>query len=381
MSSELSHPCFESRQGDADFVAQHSPGRFLRADSTGRWITLNDRRGFLHRTLDGQVVRRGKRGATTLDSAAATRAHETAITLACELAEVVDRLPDAELHLGGGDRASLKERLARVQAWPAARHEREAARYLRAYPEPVTILPPDRYRDVVVLPAVGCANRGCTFCTLHSDRPYRALTDAEFDDHLEQVARLFGPLLGQRDGVFLGSASALTLSCRRLLPRLERIHQVFGPRRRGVASFFDPDLSPARGVDQWRQLADAGLVLAVLGLETGDPELRAQLGKRGSLARLAAATTALGEGGIRRGLTVLVGAGGLEACDRHARCTVAAAEALELSKGDIVYLSPLTGSLPPDRLEHETDRLRQLLKQATPARVVPYRFELFRYYA
>ena len=381
MSTDSPHPSFESRQGDADFVVQFSPGRFLRADSTGRWITLNDRHGFLHRTLDGQVVRRSKRGATTLDPSATVRAHRTAITLARDLAALVDELPDAELHLGGGDRQSLRQRLARVEPWTPERHEQEASRYLRAYPEPVTILPPDRYRDVVVLPAVGCANRGCSFCTLHADRPFRPLTDAAFDDHLAQVGRLFGPLLAQRDGVFLGSASALTLSNARLLPRLEQIRRVLGPRRRGIASFFDPDLSPRRSADRWRELAAAGLVLAVLGLETGDPELRARLGKRGDLEAVTAAVAALGEGGIRRGLTLLAGAGGVEACDQHALATVQAVEALALAPDDIVYLSPLIGSMPPDRLDREAARLRQLLKAATPARVVPYRFELFRYYA
>ena len=381
MRPPLTHPSFESRQGAADFVVQVPPGRFLRADSTGRWITLNDRRGFLHRTLDGQVVRRGKRGATTLGPDDTADAHQTAVTLARELAALVDRLPDHEVHLGGGDRASLKDRLSRVEAWPPERHEQEAARYLSAYPEPVTILPPDRYRDVVVLPAVGCANRGCTFCTLHRDRPFRPLTDDEFDHHLDQVRDLFGPLLGQRDGVFLGSASALTLSNLRLLPRLKQIGRVLGARRRGIASFFDPDLSPPRTGRDWRQLADAGLVLAVLGLETGDPELRSQLGKRGDLARLTVAARDLGQGGIRRGLTVLVGAGGAEASERHWQGTISAIEALDLGPGDIVYLSPLAGSLPPERLEREAEQLRRLLKRSTAARVVPYRFELFRYYA
>ena len=381
MSAEPSHPSFESRQGEADFVAQHSPGRFLRADATGRWITLNHRRGFLHRTLDGQVVHRGKRGATTLDPVQSVAAHRAAITLARELAGELDRLPDEDVHLGRGTRAGLKERLSRVEPWTPERHEAEAGRYLRAYPEPVTILPPDRYRDVVVLPAVGCANRGCTFCTLHRDRPFRPLDDDAFVDHLEQVRRLFGPLLAQRDGIFLGSASALTLSNARLLPRLEQIRRAFGPRRRGVASFFDPDLSPPREVARWRELADAGLVLAVLGLETGAPELRGQLGKRTDVARLVDVAATLRAGGIRLGVTVLVGAGGPEAIDRHRDGTVAALQALDLAPTDLVYLSPLAGSLPVEQLDQVTDALRADLKSAIGGRVVPYRFELFRYYA
>lgn len=381
MSPDDPHPSIETRQGPSDFVVQRSPGRFLRADVTGRWITLNRRRGFLHRTLDGQVVTRGKRGATTLDPVATAAAHETAATLARELAVEVDRAPDHDIHLGGGDRGGLIDLLARVEPWSPARHADEAARYLRAYPEPVTILPPDRYRDVVVLPAVGCANRGCTFCTLHSDRPFAPLTDDAFEAHLQQVRALFGPLLAQRDGIFLGSASALTLANPRLLPRMQRIHQVLGARRRGVASFFDPDRSPPRAGAHWRDLSEAGLKLAVLGLETGDPELRRALGKQADLAPLRAACADLGEAGIRRGLTVLVGAGGSGSIDSHRDQTLGAIEALGLGRSDLVYLSPLAGSMPEPRLDEEAERLRRLMKQATSARIVPYRFELFRYYA
>jgi len=381
VSPESPHPVLESRQGAADFVVQLPPGRFLRADRTGRWITLNDRRGFLHRTLDGQVVRRGKRGATTLDAAATAEAHRTARRLAGALAEELGRLSDAQIHFGGGDRAGLVACLATVEGWTPERHALEVGRYLAAYPEPVTILPPDRYRDVVVLPAVGCANRGCTFCTLHSDRPFRPLTDDEFEQHLGRVRELFGPLLTQRDGVFLGSASALTLSNARLLPRMVRIGEVLGARRRGIASFHDPDLSPPRSAGDWSRLADAGLVLAVLGLETGDPELRGQLGKRPDLERLIRSAELLAEGGIRRGLTVLIGAGGSGSIDRHREQTLKVIERLGLTRDDLVYLSPLADSLPEDRLDEAAERTRRLMRQATAARVVPYRFELFRYYA
>jgi radical SAM superfamily enzyme YgiQ (UPF0313 family) len=374
-------PRFESRQGPADFVVEVSPGRFLRADATGRWITLKRNGPFLHRTLDGEVVLRQKRGATTVDPESARRAHRDAVALADEFSALLDELSDDAVHLGGGDRSGLKDYLARVGEWPIDRHDLEQARYRAAYPEPVTILPPDRYRDVVVLPAVGCANRGCTFCTLHQDRPFRALEPDEFDAHLDGVRALFGPLLAQRDGVFLGSASALSLSDRRLRPMLDRVAEVFGPRRRGVASFFDPDLSPRRTAADWSALADAGLVLAVLGLETGDPELRAALGKRSDLERLAGIADELAEGGLRRGITLLVGAGGPDAVDRHRDATVAAIERLALQAGDLVYVSPLAGSLPIEQLDEETEHLRRALRPVTPAKVVPYRFELFRYYA
>jgi len=371
----------EGRVGPHDAVAQATPGRYLRVDTTGRWLLAHVGGSFAHRTMDGLVVRKTAAGAGRLAPAEARAVHEAVPALARELAALARELPREQVQLARGTPEELADRLLATEAWTPERLAGEADRFAAAYPQPVAVLPPDRYRDVVVQPATGCPNGLCTFCTLYTEPDFRPLTLDRFRAHVGAVKELLGPLLHQRDGVFLGSASALSLSHRSLLPVLEEVERSLGRRKRGVASFLDPDRAPRRSPEQWRAAADAGLTVAVLGLETGAAALRRELGKSAKLDHVAAVSEAIGGGGVARAFTVLAGPGGAARADEHLDGTAAFLASLDLERTDRIYLSPLRGSLPSDDLVRETARLREALKGATSARVIPYQLERFRYYA
>ena len=355
--------------------------RILRADAEGRWITIKSEGRFLHRTMDGRVVRRAGSRAFDVSPPDAAAAHEEARALAASFGEAL--APDSGAHVQrrGECGADLEERLERVLGWPAERHDGEPARFAGAYPEPVEILPPDRYRDVVVMPAAGCPSADCDFCAFYRGTPFRVLAADEFAAHLDAVAALFGPALALRDGVFLGSASALSLSDRRLAPCLEAVAERIGIGPRGVGAFLDPDHAPRRSAAEFEALRGLGLALAVIGLETGHGALRRDLGKAESLDRVRAAIDALAEAGVARGLTVLVGPGGADARAEHERATTDAVAVMPLVKGDRIYLSPLRGSMPDEQLAEAGASLRASLRAVTGAQVVPYSMERFRYYA
>ncbi len=354
----------------------------LHVDAEGRWITF--RRGDAgpyRRTLAGEVVSRAPGGelADVHDGAAV---HEAVVAAAAELRLAARGLPADERALQGGDVDALVARLSDVAAWTADRHAGEPTRFAAAYAEPVPILPPDRYKDVVVLPALGCPSGACTFCAFYKGADFRVVDRAGFREHLARVRDLLGAGLGRRDGVFLGSASALSLAQRRVLEVLGEVSAWLGaPPKRGVAAFLDPDHAPARDASAWRELAASGLAQATLGLETGLPALREALGKHGDLTAFERACDGLGEAGIRRAITVLVGAGGEAQRTGHREATAAAVGRLGLSGRDIVYLSPLEGSLAPAVMAAELADMRRAVAAATAAKVTPYRVDLYRYYA
>ncbi|WP_164880828.1 radical SAM protein [Aestuariirhabdus litorea] len=270
-----------------------------------------------------------------------------------------------------------------------ADYRADAERYQQIYPEDVPILPPDRYRDLVVQPATGCPNRRCHFCAFYRDRPFALLSEEAFQQQLLAIKGWLGEGVRQRNGVFLGSANALALSQRRLLGVLEHTRQLFGQLPRGVASFWDPDFSPSRSANQWRELQQAGLKRLVVGVETGDGGLRRELGKGDDTERLTEALTVASQAGIPLGICILVGAGGEQLSDRHLENTLRWITALPLGRQDLVYLSPLqnldTGQASPrplsDWLAAEQASFKRQLTHYSNAQVTDYRMEDYGYYS
>lgn len=368
----------QARLGPGDTTVETPEGPSLRLDAEGRWGSFRPHDDLFRRTLDGKVVVHEGAELRVLENDEAERVHAEAIGFAAELAARVAReQTEIELHGHGAERAALCARLEVGAAWSVERYRGERTRYDAAYPEPMFILPPDRYQDVVVLPAVGCPHGRCKFCAFYRERGFRILEPAEFDAHLEAVRDFYGRARLGRNGVFLGSASALSLPDRWLVEVLAKIRAAFGEVARGVAAFEDPDHAPRRAADDYAALRAAGLRAVTVGLETGWPALREELGKRRELDRVLAAVAAEKEAGLTCGVTVLVGAGGRAAAADHRAATADAVAAMALDKRDMVYLSPLAEGLPGPELAAEYARFREALAQRTMAKLVPYRIERF----
>lgn len=355
-------------------VERAADGAALRCDAEGRWTTLHRSGGVLRRAVDGRVHVRRPGGDEALPSAEADAVHDLAARAAAEFAAAIERGDPVDLV---GDRAHalalLRAAAGRGAAWFAGEARRAAA----LYPEGIPILPPHRYRDVVVDPARGCPNGGCTFCAFYKDRPFEVLDDAAFRAHLDAVRAHFGRALDAVDGVFLGSASAASIPDAVLLRRLADVAAAFGPRARGVAAFLDPDHAPRRDAARWTALRTAGLGDVTVGLETGLAPLRAEVGKRADLDRFVADVAAMKAAGLKVAVTVLLGLGGPARAEAHRDATVATLAAMPLDAKDLVYLSPLRGSMPPDALAAEDRLLRAALVGRTRARATPYPAEAF----
>lgn len=333
----------------------------------------------LKRTLSCDAVCLTATRSSLVDSAAA---HQRVAALAQEFAQ---QLPTADLTVSADpDRLgveSLMEMLSEAARWRPKNYADEAARFAKAYPEAVEILPPDRYGDLVLLPALGCPNSRCSFCAFYKDRRFRIVEDREFALHLDRVCEFMGTSAEARNGIFLGSASALSLSQRIVLSRLEQIKERFGTRLRGVGAFWDPDHCPRRSKTEWQALKQLGLRTAYLGLETGLAELRVALGKSADIDRLLNKTSVARQGGVHLGVMVLAGVGELDQLESHVEHTASVVEAMSLSRNDLVFVSPLRGARPDAQLDAEAALLQAAISAQTQAKVAPYAAERFHYYA
>lgn len=361
-------------------VEDEARAECLRFDAEGRFTAWHRGPTAIRRTLLGDVGvrRRGRFEPGTPDEALALAGHvaRRAAELDADLAR-----GDVALEGGGAERDAVRAALARAAAWDAARHDAERRRARAVYPDGIPILPPHRYRDVIVEPARGCPNGRCSFCAFYRGRRFDVLDDAAFDAHLRDVAALCGAALPAHDGVFLGSASAASIPDAVLVPRLERLTAALGRRPRGIAAFLDPDRAPRRTVADWERLVRADLRDVTVGLESGDPALRAEAGKSGDVAAFVDAVRRAKAGGVRVAVCVLVGLVGAAPDRGHVEATCAALARMGLDPDDLVYVSPLEGSMPADALEERTRALRDAAIAATPARVRPYGADAFAAFA
>lgn len=365
---------------DSGVVLERGDDLLLRLDLEGRWATLREKGILYRRLVDAGVVTFAAGARVPAEIPDPGSVHERARMSIRRVAREI-RGGEVEVRMSRGSRDQLLTLMDAAVGWTPERFRELRRSFAAAYREPPLILPPDRYLDLIVQPAFGCPNRGCSFCAFYLDRPFRLATDAELARHLEALEGLFGRALAARRGVFLGSANALAMPQRRLLHAIQRIRARIATLPRGFAAFWDPDHAPRRSARDWEELSAAGLRRVVVGLETGDGALRAGLGKSSRIDAFLAAVASCKEARVPLGVTVLVGAGGQPAWECHLCATVAVAERLHLEPNDIIYLSPLAGSMPRRQLEQQAAALTDALRARTPAKVVPYGIERFRYYA
>jgi radical SAM superfamily enzyme YgiQ (UPF0313 family) len=101
-------------------------------------------------------------------------------------------------------------------------------------------------------------------------------------------------------------------------------------------------------VDDLKTLKEAGLGIVYLGLETGDDELLRWARKGVDSAENITACNKIRESGIPLSLTIILGLGGLENSERHAKSTAHVLNAI-----DPEYVGALTLMAPPGTKIHE----------------------------
>ncbi|MEB2312184.1 MAG: radical SAM protein [Sorangiineae bacterium] len=235
---------------------------------------------------------------------------------------------------------AIAEPLARAAAWDLERYARERARFERVY-RPIPILPPDQNRAVVVQFTEGCSYNRCAFCHLYKDVRFRLRSPEELARHVREVRELFGSTLQLRRGVFLGQANALVVEQRKLLEALGIVRAEFGSSREWPIGAFIDSFTKPKTVAELRELVALGLEGVSLGLESGSAAVLTGLGKPVEVDAAVELIHAVGEAELRRGIIVLIGAGGRRLAGEHTEATVRAIERMRLGPRDRVYLSPL----------------------------------------
>jgi radical SAM superfamily enzyme YgiQ (UPF0313 family) len=183
------------------------------------------------------------------------------------------------------------------------------------YIEPV-FRPPSEAESLILPLTDGCSWNHCTFCEMYT-APQKRFRPRSEDEVLETIRRCADQWGSEIKRVFLADGDALVLSKRRLLTILEAIRRDL-PGVRRISSYCLPRNLRNKGVDDLRELAEAGLSMVYLGAESGDDEVLRRVNKGETFDTTLDALEKLGRANIKRSVMILNGLGGRAMSRQHA---------------------------------------------------------------
>ena len=185
--------------------------------------------------------------------------------------------------------------------------------------EGTVIRPPNEADSLIIQATLGCSHNKCTFCPAYVDKKFRARSlDDVFGDI--EAANWMADNVRR---VFLADGDALALGAEHLLTILERLQQAF-PLLNRVGIYANAQNVAGKSDDELRALRAQKLGIAYLGLESGDDEVLRRVRKGATASEMVEAVQRLQAAGIKASVIALLGLGGREQSDHHAKATAEA---------------------------------------------------------
>jgi len=178
--------------------------------------------------------------------------------------------------------------------------------------------PPSEADSLLIQATVGCPHNKCTFCMVYKKGPpYRIRAVREIKEDLEEARRIMGDRVrtlffpaGNTIAMPTDELAEICGVARRLFPDLERI-TVYGSSQ----------YIYRKGLRDLTVLREAGLSRIHVGLESGDDEILQRIKKGTTASEQVQAGLWVRQAGIELSEYVILGIGGQERSEAHARET------------------------------------------------------------
>lgn len=182
--------------------------------------------------------------------------------------------------------------------------------------EGIVIRPPSEADSLILQYTIGCSHNLCIFCPAYKQKRFRIRSLAE----MEQDIRGCLPAAADTRRIFLADGDALAAPFPDLLALLTLLRSSF-PRLQRIGLYANTQNILRRSAAELQQLREAGLGILYLGIESGDDELLGWMKKGVTAAEMAEAGQRIRHAGIKLSVTVLLGIGGADRSQEHARLT------------------------------------------------------------
>ena len=197
--------------------------------------------------------------------------------------------------------------------------------------------PPSEARSYIVQATIGCSHNLCTYCDMYREVGFRERELAEVLEDVDQAGRHYAGV----DKVFVADGDALVMGIERWLTILEAVHGAF-PHLRQVSCYATAGNILEKTEAELDELRRAGLSLLYIGPESGDAETLRRIVKGATFQDHVDAAVKAHAGGMKLSVIMLLGAGGVDRTEEHARET-----ARLVTEMDPEYLAALTLTIIP----------------------------------
>lgn len=205
------------------------------------------------------------------------------------------------------------------------------------YDEPL-FRPPSEAESFILQATLGCSWNACTYCAMYRDKRYRVRPLA---DILADITEAGARFAGEVRHVFVADGDPLGMDLELWEPILLALAAAF-PRLRRVSTYATARNLLEKSPEALRRLRELGLSLLYIGPESGDDETLRRIAKGATAAEHIEAARKAREAGMEQSLIFLLGAGGRERSEAHARASGRLATAM-----DPRFLSTLTLTVVP----------------------------------
>ncbi|MHC4134255.1 MAG: radical SAM protein [Planctomycetota bacterium] len=207
--------------------------------------------------------------------------------------------------------------------------------------------PPSEAGSYILQATHGCSWNHCTYCDMYRDKPFRIRPLEETLADVAEAGRRYGDRI---DKVFVADGDALVLDLDSWTTLLEAVHAQF-PRLRRVSAYATAKNLLEKTPAELQRLRDMGLSLLYIGPESGDDVTLKRIAKGATAAEHVEAARKAHAAGMKLSAIFLLGAGGVERSEEHARASAALAGGMDPRFLSLLTLTVIPGTPIARQLE------------------------------
>jgi radical SAM superfamily enzyme YgiQ (UPF0313 family) len=177
--------------------------------------------------------------------------------------------------------------------------------------------PPSEANSLLLRATRGCPWNRCTFCSMYKTMKFEIRDLEEILGDIELAKELYGDRVTT---VFMGDSNSLTIKTEMLVQVLNSLYSSF-PHLERVTSYARAKTVAKKPIEDLEKIYKAGLNRLHVGLETGDRDLLKEIDKGATPEEMIEAGRKAKKAGFEYSLYVLLGIGGEEKWEQHAKGT------------------------------------------------------------
>ena len=177
--------------------------------------------------------------------------------------------------------------------------------------------PPSEANSLLLRVTRGCPWNRCTFCSMYKTIKFEVRDLGEVQTDIEMAKELYGDRIRT---VFIGDSNSLLIKTEILVQVLNSLFSSF-PLIERVTSYARAKTLFKKPIEDLVRIYRAGLNRLHVGLETGDPDLLMEIKKGATPEEMIEAGRKAKQAGFEYSLYVLLGIGGEEKWESHAKGT------------------------------------------------------------